>query len=315
MSVNSLRSKRLATLYLLALACASTACNGNPQNQQATRQDVLLQTLSIDTAHNETLDLVIAPCTAAGCPLQLKLLQAGKPEDTATLDWPTTSQAMEQTPISVSLGASLPLTESVGTAWFTGQEETGITVAIERIEGNHATPLILVHQQSGYEHVKRRHYLYTIKAHRLQRLWVATEGAGPHWLTLAAHAGELYYYDGFYEPGLAYNPLKIYRLTLSAEGKVTLGVPPKLYAVSVGPFAKAGQAVERQGASECLYEMSVLPSAQLGLAPGKAVLAVLTPDPDAASAGAARLKNCLGDASPQRLIIDPVQFNKKAFSP
>lgn len=315
MSVNSIRNKRLAALYLLALACASTACNGNPQNQQAPGQDVLLQTLSIDTAHDETLALVIAPCTAAGCPLQLKLLQAGKPGDTATLDWSTTSQAMEQTPISVSLGATLPLSEAVGTAWLTGQEETGITVAIERLEGNHATPLILVHQQSGYEHVKRRHYLYTIKAHRLQRLWVAREGAGAHWLTLAEHGGELYFYDGFYEPDLAFNPLKIFKLTFSTEDKVTLDVPPKLYAVSVGSFAKAGQAVERQGASECLYEMSVLPSAQLGLAPGRAVLAALTPDPEAASAGAARLKSCLGDASPQRLIIDPVQFNKMAFSP
>lgn len=314
MSLSHLSSRCFARFCLLILASTSAACNAEETTPVAHNADVLLQTLDIDPAQKETLTLLIAPCTEQGCPLELQLRRAGQTLDTAVLDWPTSSQHKEQTQMDAAMGAVLPMGTAKGTAWITGQEEQDVSVAFERIDGLTISPLILVHQQGGYEHVKRRHYLYTVKAHRLKRLWLAAEGAGAHWLTVAPYDGRIYYYDGFYEPSLAFNPLKIYQLTFTDEDKVSLSTAPQLYAVSLGPFASAESASERQASSDCLYDFSILPSAQLGLAPGKAVLAALTPDAQLAKTGAASLKECLGDVTPQILTVDPIQFNLKAFS-
>lgn len=274
----------------------------------ATPARITLHTFKDPALDGLRLELRIAPCETTGCPIELGLYDAAGVRDTDRLDWPGVSPDYTVQAPDAASGAYLPLSNKRPKAWLVGTDEYALEVSAELIDIGAAHPLLLVHQLVGFDHLKRRHYLYTPAGGRLKRIETFTEGTGPHWSALAAHRGRLYHYRVFSPFGAPGDTLHIARLNITPEGTLSRAPAETLFAVVHATHDDADHLMTLQAGSDCLKAFLRLPGEHIGLAAGTYSLAAVTVDKRLAEAGAERLRACLPGAAPTVRAVEPARF-------
>ncbi len=130
-----------------------------------------------EIASTETFRFKIAsgPCADGACPVLLRLDSAGRTADTAALG--TTTSDAKWARVSQA-DSSAPAARDI---WTAGTEENEVTTAVEPVKLDAKTFGVLVHQTTGFEHLKRRRDLFAIQKGQLKKIWSAEDGAGPAW--------------------------------------------------------------------------------------------------------------------------------------
>jgi hypothetical protein len=134
---------------------------------------------SLPAGDDSTYQVVLAPCGAPACPVQVRLVTRGKVVDTAAVEWPSIVGKPEplETPAGVNgVGDPLELERTIST-WHTGENGDVATIARSVALGPASTGL-LVHQSSGFEHLHRLHYLFVACKGKLIQAWMGREGGG-----------------------------------------------------------------------------------------------------------------------------------------
>jgi hypothetical protein len=128
-----------------------------------------------------TVDVVLAPCGAAACPVRVRLRDGAGVRDSAAVEWESVVAAPRRDMVLASvIGIGDPLAvDAPVPAWTTGADEDAISTYARAVDLGPSTVGVLVHQSGGVEHVKRLHYVFVARDGRLTRAWRGWEGQGP----------------------------------------------------------------------------------------------------------------------------------------
>lgn len=288
-------------------ACTFAGVNGSGGAQaakEAAGQGVVLKSFPAGRASRLRYQLAFGACAGGQCPVQVRLVGKGGVIDEVSLDWGVTSAKAVELPLDGTLGVGDPLQRPAGLAGWTAGEDDGSVVTFARtVRLSRDVNGLLVHQSAGFEHVKRRHYLFAVQGARIVRLWTGTEGNGPWWSTVAvtdvdkASNQGIVHFSGFsYPKGNDYDRLDVTSLRGRGQGKTVASQPAQgIYAVVFGPFADPAAARRIRNKNwSCVSGFSVLPSGRFGsLAPGAAALAAMTTKRRHAEAALKRTQACL----------------------
>lgn len=119
--------------------------------------------------------------------------------DSKGLDW---GAAVRQSHRSVWPGLWTTGQDKSLPAVTLGEEHNAISTAMQLVKLNSNRMAVLVRQTGGFEHIKRRFYLFEIRNMRLERIWTGNEGAGPYYSGVVVvdmdggHRG-IIYFNGF----------------------------------------------------------------------------------------------------------------------
>jgi hypothetical protein len=127
-------------------------------------------------ASNPRFELAIDNCANGLCPVQVRLLDAGKIVDIAGLPVAAHSQQVRPEDVTSLWGADLGLT-----AWASGDRGAYVSTAVRLVQLTSQTTALLVTQRHGYEHLKRDHVLLAPADGKLKTLWSAKEPDGTTW--------------------------------------------------------------------------------------------------------------------------------------
>ncbi len=294
----------LAALFIMACLLHLPPAAATPD----TSRRITLHEFDGPALGDLSLELSIAPCEGNGCPIELSLHDATGLRDTQRLDWLAVSRDHRAQEADAASGAYLPLSTERPKAWSVGLDEVSLEVSAELIDSGTSRPLLLAHQLVGFDHLKRRHYLYSLKGGRLSPIETFTVGSGPHWSAVATHRGRLYHYQSFSPYGTPSDTLHITRLDITREGKLARAPAETLFAVVHATHHDADHLMALQAGSDCLREFLRLPGEQIGLTAGTLSLAAIAVDKKVAEAGAERLRACLPGAAPTVRPVDPGRF-------
>ena len=161
------------------------------------------------------VQLYLAPCENNQCPLQLRLSREGTVLSSETLDWAAPSPELY-----ISGWPGVWRNEKYDLSAYTlGGEYLSVTTAIELVEMSPGEWFVSVSQSSGFEHVKRTHYVYAIKDRELVKAWSDTEGEGPYIsdtavVDLPAHHKAVLHLKGMINPSTeSFDSPKLLRLS------------------------------------------------------------------------------------------------------
>jgi len=237
------------------------------------------------------------------------LLAAGKVIDSSALDFSASAAELNKGTADQIMGAGDPLQKNeLPTAWTGGDGEGRVATALRSMKLSAQQTGLLVDQAGGFEHVKRRHYLYISENRKLRRVWTGEEGAGSAWSAAILTDGgegqsqEMVYLTGF-QPGGAQPDTAVARRFGWDPATNSLVQRPmgQLYAIVAGNFASPGEA-RTASSGNCLAEYSALQAKTLGLAGAKIVLAMVTTQKSLAEAALADIGNCPANVS--RKIVE-----------
>ena len=134
---------------------------------------------------NLNYEVSLAPCAQSTCPFQVRLIQGNRVYGTLNLDWRGVYAQPVKAAIDSSSGVGDPLQKRWEmTAWETGSENRNVSLTARSIALAPQLNGLLVHQRAGFEHLKRRHYLFIAVGRKLVRVWTGDEGQGPTWSTV-----------------------------------------------------------------------------------------------------------------------------------
>ena len=221
-------------------------------------------------AANLRYELGVGSCAGSECPYEIRLAEADTVLGTARLDWPSATPEPEKKPVDLSWGAGDPLRVPADlTGWQSGEEEREVGTAARCMKLGPERNALLVTQIGGFEHVKRRHYLYAAPDRKLIRIWFGREEAGPTWsATELTGSGQerqiLVHYSGFMQP----SETEPEGLTINAwgwqpnTGKLGKEAPPVHIAALTGYANAAAARRARAAGGDCLSQFWVLPARQ-----------------------------------------------------
>ena len=256
------------------------------------------------------LSFGLAPgkCVEGKCAAIVQLLRSGKVIDAAPLGFAASGAQLNKGVAEKILGATDPLDESDQLpTWTAGEGEASVTTAARSVKLSAGQFALLVDQTGGFEHVKRRHYLFISDDNTLKRVWTGEEGAGPAWsaailVDSADGSGrQIVYLTGFQPGGENPDTLDAKRYGWDAAQKTLVERPlGALYAIVAGNFANV-QAARAASAQPCLADYSAVPGRDLGIPGSRIVLAAVTTQKSLAEAALGKMDNC--PASLTRRIV------------
>jgi hypothetical protein len=243
----------------------------------------------------------LAPGTCAGtpCAAVVQLRRNGEVLDSVPLDFAASPPQLRKEIAGKTIGAGDPLADDQDLpAWIAGEGETTVATAARSMKLAPEESGLLVSQSGGFEHVKRRHYLFAAVDNKLKRVWTGEEGAGPAWSATilvdaaSGRAQDILYLTGFQPGGGEPDTIDARRYQWDPAGKVLIEAPPgPLYGVIVGDFANPDLA-RTASAQPCLSAYSTVRARDLGLAGSRIVLAAVTPQKSLADAALKQTDNC-----------------------
>lgn len=217
-------------------------------------------------------ELSVAAGVDGKYPIEVRLLDKQKAIARSTLDWYAPAQNPGLTPAGPNAGIGDPLqTKRRPQIWTWGEEESTLTTAARSVSLPGGRNGLLIDQMAGFDHPKRRHYLYVMEGDKLLRAWTATEGAGPHWTTVevltSASAGsqDVVLFDGFRPGGDQPDSLKVERLAWDEKTRKLTPSAARggFYAVTLGPWPTIAETRQAQSqAGECLSSYWLVPLAR-----------------------------------------------------
>jgi len=281
------------TRLIAAFLCCVWSASGFAK---ADSEAVVLASFQIGGPPDSAFELVVAPCQAGACPLEVRLRRAGKPPRAVRLDWPAPSQTIEPGDQNVA-GAGALLSSEKLRSWTVGGNEKGITVGAEPTSLADNSPALLVHQAAGFEHVKRRHYLIVADANGPQRVWRGVERQGPHILGATVvdrpSGAEVLVTDVFVDPSPTRpETVTVRRLQWTRGTLRDLPSRVRLPVAVLGLFQSAAEARAARAGAACLAAYLVLPATRVGQAAGGFVLAALAAKVDTARRAVEDARGC-----------------------
>jgi len=267
-----------STLLLLGavVACAATT---SPEH-------AVLQSFPVGAHSAARYEVGFGECADARCPVEVRLADDHATLAREALDWPAVTTETYEADIDPISGVGDPLAPPKGTLWVAGEDESSLSVFARPVRLTAERNGLLVDEAAGFDHVKRRHYLFVERDGSLARVWTGSEGQGPVLTTTAVRGSadgtrdEIVYFDQVRFPfGDAVDELTVTSLRWdAAQAKLSQSPASGIYAVVFGPFADVNAA--RNVAAEhpeCFAEFSILPSERfVSLPAGSAVLAAVT---------------------------------------
>lgn len=229
----------------------------------------------------------------------MQLLGNGKVIDSSPLDFAASAAPLNKGVADKIMGAGDPLAEvDPLPAWTAGDGEGTVATAARAVKLSADQDALLVDQSGGFDHVKRRHYLFVADDNKLKRVWTGEEGAGPAWSAaiLVQAAGrpgqDLIYLTGFQPGGADPDTVDAKRFSWDAAQKTLVERPPDpLYAVVAGNFANP-EAARAASTQTCLSDYLALPGRDLGISGARVVLAAITTQKSLAEAALRKADNC-----------------------
>lgn len=296
-------------LGLLLAGCGSGGPESDavfPDSVRPGAQRAELRTFAAGEGSEFRYELSIAPCSDDRCAVEVRLLQRGTPVDSASLDWGLQRTPLVRTEPGPLSGIGDPLAGERDLDALVGSlGGEPVSIAAQEIRLGGGERGLLVHQTAGFDHVKRRHYLYVRTGRRLERPWTGIEGAGPHWSAVQVldspgdTAEAFLHFRGFrYPNGYPPDDLEVTRFVWSPENDRLLASSPEhLWAAVLGPFPGADSArAIRSNHSGCLGDYWVLPAERFQALSGPGVaLAAVTARSSRAARALDQARECVPD--------------------
>jgi hypothetical protein len=305
---------RVARVVLAAVACWCWSCSSNEPSAQppppsAGAARVEPQPLAtFPAAGGSSFALVPGTCAAAPCALSIELRSGARTLDSAPLDFAASPSHPTQTTADRLLGAGDLLASRSVTAWTAGDGENSVVTAARTVQLSPQETGLLVSQAGGFEHVKRRHYLFAIVDDRLKRVWTGEEGAGPTWSATVliddadGRAQHILHLTGFQPGGSEPDTVSARRYRWDAERKTLVDTPVgPMSAVVVGDFADL-DAARAARAQPCLSGYSAVRAGDVGLPGSRIVLVAVTTLRPVAEAALKSADNCAAGLT--RRVVD-----------
>lgn len=294
----------------LMFACLSAALGrvegaGAQKSPRAARGRVVLSTFKVKPEGGLSYELSVAPCVKKDCPVQVRLVEGKRVYSTLNLDWNAGPGGVSKSEVDKGFGVGDPLGELAEIPrWDIGSAEEAVSVAARPVDLAPGLRGLLVHQRAGFEHLKRRHYLFVARGGRLVRAWTGSEGEGPTWSNvdvMASRGGgqEIRFFKGFsYPSDEDADSLEItsYRWNSeknSLDALSPAATPPRVFAVVAGAYGSVAEA--RRAASdnmECLEGFIVLRAEGLSQYAGKIILAAVTSNEQDADRTLKKITGC-----------------------
>ena len=291
--------------YLLAAGAIGACCCATPDGSAPASEAQSVSPTSFAVAAGD--------CETAGCGILLQLLADGRVLDSALLDFKASNAELTEDEVGPLMGASDPLAPSAPREAFVAGEEEGLVATALlplRLSGERAG--VLVHQMAGFDHVKRRHYVFTVAGDRLRRVWSSEEGAGPTWSAAFAveevdASGEsVIYMEGFQPGGEQTDRLSAVRLGWDPDEDLLVpSGPAQLFAIVAGRYASSSEARAAAAAQACLSSYWALPAERAGMESPGVVLALVSIDESWAQAALDREAGaCQGSLEPSLVRLE-----------
>jgi len=228
----------------------------------------------------------------------VQLLRSGKVIDSSPLDFAASGAPLTIGTADKTLGAGDPLTEDPIPAWTAGDGEDMVATAARSMKLAPDRTGLLVDQSGGFDHLKRRHYLFVADDNTLKRVWTGEEGAGPAWSATIlvdvadGHGQDLVYLTGFQPGGASPDSVDAKRYSWDGAQKTLVERPAgPLYAIVAGNFANPA-AARTARVQTCLADYSALPGRDLGISGTPIVLAAITTQKSLAQSALGKADNC-----------------------
>jgi hypothetical protein len=174
---------------------------------KAGRARVVLETFPVARSSRFRYEMSLATCAKSGCPFQVRLIEGKQVCGTESLEWLATPAQIDKTEVDVTMGVGDPFQSSwEGSAWQVGEENQNVTVTARSIALTPDLNGVMVYQSAGFEHVKRRHYLFVAIERKLTLAWSNGEGSGPTWSSVEVSeplpdgSQTFIYFKGFWYP-------------------------------------------------------------------------------------------------------------------
>lgn len=303
-----LRPQKPFLCWILLLAFA--AISGSAVSQSGSTPPIapptrsVLDTYKVSPVGNLVYQLSVPPCRAKDCDSQIRLLAGSSELSTVDLGWakshgPSTRQQSSESP-----GVGDPLApRSTRTVWSMGEEEQNVVIAARTVRLTPRLNGLLVNQQAGFDHLKRRHDLYVAIDKKLVHAWSAQEGAGPTWSSVDVrdfardHSQEILFFDGSHypsdeQPDWLYFTVYHWNPSKNTLEKITTG-NPSVFAVIAGMYDTVAGARVAQSSVSCLGAFWVLASDNFSRLPtGKFALGAISSRKSFASQTLAKSQAC-----------------------
>lgn len=263
--------------------------------------------------------LHVGSCSDDECTLEIRWLSDTDKYDSVKLEWGLQSPTLE--PPQEEPWRSFPglLTGAAETLGITiGEEYQAVTTSIQAVDLADGLPALLVRQQAGFEHIKRRFDLFVVENNRLSRIWSDAEGPGP-WLSDVAivdtkSSGQhLIHFKGFAPPyGEEADTLKATLLRWSSADNSLKSELADVPAIQIIPHFDSVSAARttRDQSSACIGGYWILHAAWLDQRPAATsgyTLVGLAATKELARLELVRVRDCLKQGKPNltRLVGEP----------
>jgi len=265
------------------------------QSVKVGRGRVFLESFPVARSSQLRYEISLAACARSACPFQVRLIEGKQVYGTKSLDWPGIPARPVKTAIDASMGVGDPLQRKwEGSAWQVGEENQNVTVTARSIALTPQLNGVLVHQTAGFEHVKRRHYLFVAIGRKLALAWKGSEGDGPTWSKVEVSeplpdgGQSFFFFNGFIYPaenGAEDEPdsLEVASYRWNAQKSVIESVPMRessssIVALIAGIYDTVAEARKAMRShSDCLREFLILSADSLPQVPkGKVAIAAIS---------------------------------------
>jgi hypothetical protein len=300
---------RLAHVSIAALLFFLSGCSSSQKSVPPVVESAAEVFATFPASAGRSFGLAPGKCAEGKCAAVVQLLSGGNVVDSSPLDFAASDAEFKKGVADAIMGAGDPLQETDPIpVWTAGKGDGAVATAARSMKLSSEETALLVDQSGGFEHIKRRHYLFVADDNKLKRVWTGEEGAGPAWsaavLVDAAdgHGQEIVDVTGFQPGGAASDAIGARRLGWDAVQKTLTERPlGSLYAIVAGNFASP-QAARTASAQTCLSDYSALPARDLGVSGGPIVLAAITTRKSLAEAALGKAATCAGGLT--RRVVD-----------
>jgi hypothetical protein len=247
-------------------------------------------------------------CSGQGCQIFLRLLDHDRLLDTVPLDFKASSAELNKEEASPLMGARDALSPlPPPQAYVAGDEEGMVATSLQPFRLAGTQDAVLVHQMAGFDHTKRRHYVFIVTNWKLQRVWDSKEGVGPTWSAAIVDpdakgaSRSIIFLNGFSPGGNEVDRLDATRLNWdAAKNRFSPGGDAQLFAIVAGKYADASAAHAAIQAQPCLGRYWVLPAKRVGTGDVGVVLALVSIHRHWAAAALAKDSDgCKGNLQPR----------------
>jgi hypothetical protein len=302
---------KMLGLSIVVLALQFSGCSQSqppPPTATSTVEPAPNSVATFPASSRLSFGLAPGACADGKCAAVVQLLDNGKVIDTSPLDFAASASPLNRGAVEKIMGAGDPLEAAKQLpAWTAGDGEGTVVTSARPVKLSRDQTGLLVDQSGGFEHVKRRHYLFVADGNKLKRVWTGEEGAGPAWsaaivVDAADRSGQqIVYLTGFEPGGADPDTMGAKRFGWDAAQKTLTERPlGSLYAIVAGDFVNA-QAARTAKAQTCLSDYSALPGRDLGISGARIVLAAITTQKSWADAALSRTENCPAGV-PRRVV-------------